>query len=289
MHQVSVDRYCARIGYRGPLRATLDTLNAIIYAHVQTIPFENLDVLLGRAISLDLAAIEQKLLEHGRGGYCFEHNTLLLSVLAQLGFEVTPISARVRIGRARDEIPSRTHVFLRIDHEQGTWLADVGVGGLSPTSALRLVADTEQQTPHELRRILREGAWSEFSMRAPDARLLHQAKLLDQWHDVYEFTLEPMPAIDRELGNWFTSAHPNSHFRSKLMVARATPTGRVTLLNRELTIRSLHGDTETVCIDSPDQLLEILERHFELVFPRGTRFQCQALNWPNDIGQPLRP
>jgi N-hydroxyarylamine O-acetyltransferase len=285
MHHVSVANYCSRIGYRGALAANLDTLNAVIEAHVRTIPFENLDILLGRSISLELPDIERKLLLGARGGYCFEHNTLLLSVLEQLGFRVTPIAARVRIGRARSEVPPRTHVFLRIDFDDGVWLADVGVGGLSPTAALRLVSDSEQPTPHDSRRILCDGTWSEFALRAPDARLLHQVKLGEVWCDVCEFTLEPMPAIDRELGNWYTSTHPNSHFRDRLMVARSTSNGRITLLNRELTRRQRDGSAEITHIDDPDTLLEVLACHFGLTFPSGTRFDCAALNWPDQPGR----
>jgi len=276
--EATLDAYFLRIGYSGPRSVSLSTLNSIVSAHVQAIPFENIDVLLGRGVSLDLAAIGDKLVHARRGGYCFEHNTLLLEVLTRLGFDAYAVSARVRIGRARDFTPPRTHVFLIVTLDGERFLADVGVGGLSPTAALRLVLDEEQSTPHEPRRIIAEGAWSGLSLRAPDARLFHQARLADgQWHDVCEFTLEPMHPIDRELGNWFTSAHPRSHFRDRLIVARATPTGRVTLLNRELTMRGPDGVGHTHLIESPEALLEVLARHFGLDLPAGTRFP--GLDW----------
>jgi N-hydroxyarylamine O-acetyltransferase len=75
-------------------------------------------------------------------------------VLRTLGYDVTPISARVRIGRTREETPARTHMFLRVCIAGLSYLADVGVGGLSLTSALRLEPDLEQTTPHERRRLL---------------------------------------------------------------------------------------------------------------------------------------
>lgn len=272
-------RYFDRIAYRGPRTPSLDTLNALILAHVSAIPFENLDVLLGRPIVIEPAAIEQKLVVARRGGYCFEQNTLLMSVLRALGFAVTPISARVRISRPREQAAPRTHVFLRVELPDGSWLADVGVGGLSPTSALRLELDTRQQTPHEPRRLCSEGQWQGLTLRSPTARIYHQAFFDGAWQDVCEFTLEPMHDVDRELANWYTSAHPASHFRHLLMVARATATGRLTLLNRRFTRRANDGTVEHHDLETPDHLLDTLAREFGILLPPGTRFDCPAVEW----------
>jgi len=267
---IDIDAYLARIGYRGPVAPTLETLHDIASAHVQAIPFENLDVLLGRRIDLSTAALQEKLVRQRRGGYCFEQNGLLLAVLEAIGFHPRPLSARVRIHRPRDYLPPRTHLFVRLELGGESWLADVGVGALSLTSAIRLFAPGEQPTPHEPRRIVREGAL-----------LFHQARFGDEWHDVYEFTLEEMPPIDRELANWFTSTHPDSHFRSRLMVARALPDGaRKTLLNRELTFRQRGGVAEARMISTPEELRSVLARDFDLHFPAGTEFSCPALDWP---------
>jgi N-hydroxyarylamine O-acetyltransferase len=178
---IDLDAYFARIGYPGPRDATLATLHAIARAHVAAIPFENLDVLLGRPIDLALGALEHKLIHARRGGYCFEQNTLLLAVLGALGFAVRPISGRVRYQRPRDFTPARTHVFVRVELDT-PWLVDVGIGAMSPTAALKLELDVPQATPHEPRRLVREGSL-----------YYHQVQLADAWHDVCEFTLEEMP------------------------------------------------------------------------------------------------
>jgi N-hydroxyarylamine O-acetyltransferase len=265
-----LDAYCARIGYDGPRTATLPTLHAITAAHTRSIPFENLDVLLGRGIDIDPKAIFAKLVLGRRGGYCFEQNGLLLVALQTLGFQVAPISARVRWQRPRDFTPPRTHVFLRVELDGTSWLTDVGVGGMSLTAALRLEADAEQSTPHEPRRLILEGA-----------RWFHQVRLDDTWHDVCEFTLEEMPAIDRELGNWYTSAHPQSHFRNRLWVARAGHDGeRRTLLNREFTRRTRAGAPQSRTINSPVELLDLLAAEFGLVLAPGTIINCSGLDWP---------
>lgn len=273
--------YFERIRYGGPTAQAISTLHGIAAAHVAAIPFENLDVLLGRPISLEPERIAQKLLSERRGGYCFEHNTLLLHVLTALGFQVRALSARVRVQQQRDFTPPRTHMFLRVELEGASWLMDVGLGGFSLTSALRLEPDVSQSTPHEPRRLVREGDWSGLERRAPEARLFHQAHFAGAWHDICEFTLEEMPEIDRVVANWYTSAHPGSHFRSRLMVARALPQGRVTLVNRELTLRRLDGSiAESSVLSSPEALLGALARHFELHFAEGTRFSCPGLQWP---------
>jgi N-hydroxyarylamine O-acetyltransferase len=265
-----LDAYFARIGYSGPRTPTLATLTGIAGAHTRTIPFENLDVLLGRPIALDPEALVKKLIHDRRGGYCFEQNGLLLLVLETLGFAVTPLSARVRLQRPRDFIPTRTHLFLRVEIAGESWLADVGIGGLSLTAPIRLNTGLEQPTPHEPRRIVREGA-----------RLFHQVRLGPEWQDVCEFTLEEMPLVDRELANWWTSTHPTSRFRQLLVAARAESSGvRVVLQNRDFTIRQADGRADTRQLTSPAELLGVLAQHFNLHFPAGTRFACPDLVWP---------
>jgi N-hydroxyarylamine O-acetyltransferase len=150
------------------------------------------------------------------------------------------------------------------------WIADVGVGGLSLSSPIRLDVEGEQQTRHEPRRILREGG-----------RLFHQVRFGEEWHDVLEFTGEEMPPIDRELANWFTSANPQSHFKTRLIAARALPDGgRLTLTNRELSVRVRGEAAQTRMLDTPEDLLATLDEQFGLRFEPGTTFECAALDWP---------
>jgi N-hydroxyarylamine O-acetyltransferase len=256
-------QYLERIGYSGTVDLTPETLNGLSLAHVCSVPFESLDINLGQPFGLDLDQVFDKLVLRRRGGYCFEQNTLFMEVLSTLGFVVRPMSARVRIGRARDFVPARTHVFLEVALDGELWLLDVGVGGLSPTGALRWVHDEVQDTPHESRRLIQEdGLW------------FHQALVAGEWVDVCDFTGETMHPIDRELGHWYTSPHPGSHFRGRLMVARATADGgRITLLNDRLTVRSADG-TQSHHPVSHDRAVRLLEEHFGLVLPPGS-----VLDW----------
>jgi N-hydroxyarylamine O-acetyltransferase len=269
--------YFARIGYAGPTAPTVATLDALALAHVSAIPFENLDVLLGRGVDLDPAAVEAKLIGARRGGYCFEQNSLLLHVLAALGFAVRPLSARVRIDRARDFTPARTHVFVRVDTDDGPYLCDVGIGAWSLTSSLRLTLDVEQATAHEPRRLVADGRWDGLERRGPEARLFHQIKLAEAWRDVCEFTLEEMPEIDRIVGNWYTSQHPRSHFRDRLIAARATPTGRLTLVDRVLTRRTKDGTAATTELATWAELRAVLAEQFGLEVPADLRLATPGL------------
>lgn len=271
LFQLDLAAYFTRIGYTGRRAPTLAVLHAVTAHHAASIPFENLDVLFGRGINIEPAAVEQKLVRGNRGGYCFEQNHLLLLALQALGFRATPLSARVRWQRPRDFTPPRTHLFVRVELDGETWLTDVGVGGLSLTAAIRLRHEGEQPTPHEPRRIVRE-----------DGRFFHQVRLADAWLDVCEFSGEEMPVIDRELANWWTSTNPNSKFRQNLMVARAGPDGtRRNILNREFTLRHRDGRVEKREIATPDELLEVLARDFGLHFPAGTRFGPPGSLWPS--------
>ena len=103
-----LDAYMARIGYSGPVKASDSVLEAVQRAQLATIPFENFDILLGRGVSLEAAALCQKLIHSRRGGYCFELNTLFLMALEAMGFEVRPLLARVplvtRLAQAEDAL-----------------------------------------------------------------------------------------------------------------------------------------------------------------------------------------
>src|SRR5262249_26469036 len=90
-----VAEYVARIGYDGPLEVTHETLAQIHLAHLLTVPFENLDIHLGRPILLDLDRIFDKIVRRRRGGFCYELNGLFGWLLGALGFDVTMVSARV--------------------------------------------------------------------------------------------------------------------------------------------------------------------------------------------------
>ncbi|MEK7948163.1 arylamine N-acetyltransferase [Pigmentiphaga sp. YJ18] len=253
-----IDAYLARLGYQGSTAPSLAVLDALTRAHSQTIPFENLDVLLRRPIHLDPQRLYDKLVTARRGGYCFELNGLFLELLARLGFAVRPLAARVRLSTAdRSIMVQRTHLTLAVTLDGQDWITDVGVGATSLTRALRLEDGLVQATSHDTRRLARE-----------DGRWFHQVRHADQWIDVYEFTGEDMPMVDREVANWYTSTHPGSFFLQRPTAALALPEGRrVSLLGKVLKFREADGSARDQELDGPQDLQTALGEHFGIDLP----------------------
>ena len=105
---LDVDAYLRRIGFAGNVAPSYETLAALVHAHAKAIPFENLDVLLRRPIRLDIAGVQRKLVAARRGGYCFEHATLVAGVLEAIGFAPVRHTARVVLYTPLANHPVRT-------------------------------------------------------------------------------------------------------------------------------------------------------------------------------------
>lgn len=252
-----LDAWLRRIGYAGPRAPTLPTLRAVIAAHSATIPFENVDVLLGRPPKLDLNSLQRKMVAGGRGGYCFEQNLLLRAGLRTLGFTVTGLIARVIISMEADAPRPATHIVLRVDLPEGPFLADVGFGHLTPTAPLALQPDLEQETLHERMRLVPVGE-----------ELTLQAKRGDAWENMWRVSLRPALDVDYEVGNWFTATHPNSPFPGNFIVARAGPGGvRNTFLNGRLSVRRPDGEVERRMLDDDAEFAAVLAETFGLALP----------------------
>ena len=130
-----LDAYLARIGLRGRGSSDpppgVDAVAALLLAHMAAIPFENLDVLLGRGVRVDPDSVFAKLVTARRGGYCFEHGTLFQAALRALGIEAVAHAARVLLVVPKAEAP-RTHMFLTVRASGRTWVLDPGFGGQGP-------------------------------------------------------------------------------------------------------------------------------------------------------------
>lgn len=227
--------YFARIGMARPAEPTLAALAEIVGCHVRAIPFENLDVLLGRPPRLDLDALRGKLLGR-RGGYCYEHATLCAAELESLGFAVARHSTRVVMVTPRDQAP-RTHMFLTcLDH-----VLDPGFGGLAPHVPVPL-----DGTPAGRHRIVREGR---------DIALYHDDQRL------WVSSLEADIPVDFEMANHYTATWPQSPFVQRMMLRAFTPDGRISAMNRDLTI--VRGsETTTRRIEDRGELQRLLADAF---------------------------
>jgi len=256
--EFALDAYLARIGYAGPRTATLDTLQAVHALHPAAIPFENLNPLLGWPVSLEVHSLQAKLVAGGRGGWCFEHNTLLRHGLEALGFSVTSLAARV-LWNASSGSPlgPRSHMLLLVDVGGLIYLADVGFGGNVLTAPLRLQPHITQPTPNEPHRLL-----------PLENGFVLEASWGGQWKPLYRFTLEPQFPADYEVSNWYLCHHPGSLFRQVLMTARVTADGRYALRNNALAIHRKNKTEKRILADAA-ALRSSLENDFALQLPES--------------------
>lgn len=252
------DAYFHRIGLSHRAEATLAALHEIVAAHNRSIPFENLDPLTGvPVVDLSAEALADKLIGRRRGGYCYEHNGLLGYVLDELGFGVQRLAGRVvwmQDGGAAGPgaLPAQTHQVLSVTLPggDGPFLVDVGFGGQTLTSPIRLHAGPVQQTRHEPYRLLDHPEGFEL-----------QAQIRGAWQPLYLLDPTPRPRIDLEVGSWYVSTYPKSGFVTGLTAALVTDDARWNLRGRHLAVHRADG-SEKFRFDTAAEVLDVLERRF---------------------------
>jgi N-hydroxyarylamine O-acetyltransferase len=251
---MNLDAYLARIGFTGEAGPDLPTLRALHRLQPQAIPFENLSTLLGEPVPLEIAALEDKLVRRNRGGYCFEQNTLFRHALEAIGFIVVPLAARV-VWNTDYENP-RSHMLLLVALGGTDYISDVGFGGATLTAPLELAVDDDQGTPHETFRI--RLAHGEYEVGV----------LLDEgWRPMYQFDLQAQRPIDYAALNHFVATHPDSHFRSRLMVGRATATGRLALADNRFVRYERGLPVAQQTIGTAEELARVLTADFGISLP----------------------
>jgi N-hydroxyarylamine O-acetyltransferase len=262
---MDVQAYLQRIDYRrssaigndlaGIDRPNSDLLRALHRAHLFTVPFENLDISLGREIMCDEARILHKIVKEHRGGFCYELNGAFAALLRALGFRVTLLSARVA-SEDGGYGPEFDHLTLRVDLEE-PWLADVGFGEgfLEP---LRLESGMEQPQNGRVYRLT--GPTSEevvFGL---------EVTVEGKWKKEYAFSLRP-----HELSEFAGMCHyhqtsPESHFTRQRICSLATPEGRVTLSDGKL-IETRAGSRRERLLAGDEEWREKLRELFGVVLP----------------------
>jgi N-hydroxyarylamine O-acetyltransferase len=253
-----LDRYLRRIGVGGSVAPDLATLSAIHAAHVDAIPFEAFDPLLGRPVKLDLATLQDKLVESRRGGYCFEQNMVLKAALEAIGFTVTGLAGRVRWMSPPDSpLGPRDHMVLKVDLPDGPYLADVGFGACTLDAPLQLKTGIEQRTAMGTYRLSDAAGLLQLSAKQPAG-----------WRTKFVFNLEPQLQSDYEMGNWFTSTSPLMPFSKMLIMERLTGGKRYKLVNRCLTVEGRDGeDVVERTLASAEELHQVLDEIFKVTPP----------------------
>lgn len=252
---LDVQAYLRRIGYGGDTAPTADNLAALQYAHLTHVPYENLDIIRGVPLSLSVDALYDKIVTHGRGGYCFELNELFAWLLRELGYEVTDYFARF-LADTHGVLPKRRHHVLGvcIPGTDVRYMADVGVGVGSPNWPLRLEYGTEQT----------QGT---ATYRMDMDTFLGWVVKVDRgsgWASLFSFTEEPQLPVDFEAISFYCEHAPASPFNKEAMVALRTGTGRYTLDGDMF--KHFDGDQVTTWVEETDAArAQTLERVFGIV------------------------
>jgi len=244
---VDIPAYLARIAYVGSTEPSLSTFRAIHRAHLFAVPFENLDIALGRRIVINEATIVEKVVTRRRGGFCYELNSAFAALLRALGFQVTLLSARV--ARANGgEGPEFDHLALQVDLED-PWLADVGFGE-SFLEPLRLEPGINQLDPVGTFRLAEKGD-----------RLQMERATSEGWKPQYSFSLQPRGLEDFSGMCRYHQTSPESHFTQNRICSRATPDGRKTLSGMKL-ITTASGKREERVLLSQEEWVSVLREQF---------------------------
>lgn len=248
--RLDVNSYLHRLGI-SPREVSLDAdfLKKLQYAHVLTVPYENLDIINGIPISLDKYALFEKIVTRGRGGYCFEVNGLLSFVLMKLGFKVHNYAARYL--RGVNEIPVRRHRVLVVEIGDEKYLCDVGIGQSAPRFPLKL----EEAVCEQFGEVYRFESDPLLGWKLCD---LHNG----EWRPFYSFTEEDQLNLDFIQPSFYCEKHPDSPFNKDIMVAIKTEKGRKSLNGR--VYKEFNGDDLTYIEEdiSKERLYFLLEKEF---------------------------
>ena len=123
---MNIDLYLRRLGYHSAPPPTLETLRELQWRHVCEFAFESLSTLLRLPVPIDLGTVERKILQEGRGGYCYELNQTFLVLLQHLGYEARGITGRVVMGGPEDALTARSHRLTLLHLDGQRYIADVG-------------------------------------------------------------------------------------------------------------------------------------------------------------------
>jgi len=252
---VNIDRYLHRIRYEGARTPTIATLRALHRQHLLTVPFENLDIHLGRPIAIDEDAFVRKVVEERRGGFCYELNGAFGALLRALGYNVANLSARASSadGSFGSEFDHLT-LLVTIDGER--WIADVGFGD-SFLEPLRLDDRFDQNDPA-----------GTFRIEQRDVDLVVCRSKTDAWSDEYLFTLGEHPLEDFAGMCRYHQTSPQSHFTRKRICSMATPDGRITLSDLRL-ITTTRGERVERELASEDEWRAVLRAEFAISLADG--------------------
>jgi N-hydroxyarylamine O-acetyltransferase len=238
--QIDLDAYFARIGIAPPAGRDAAALETVQRAQRFAIPFENLDILLGRGISLSPDAVFDKLVTRRRGGYCFELNQIFLRALTTMGFEARPLLSRVWIGATEPQPHTHTLNLVTLDGRE--WIADAGFGG-GYAPPMPLAASDPIVSSDGVRHRLVDGT--------PHGWMLER-DAGSGWQPQYSFTTAPVFTQDLEAGNHWTATRPGTHFTIVRVVSRPDASGFSSIVDTRHTRHAAGTVTEAQIVSADE-------------------------------------
>jgi len=256
MTQEQIESYLTRLQYTRPIQLDGATLKELQYAHLKSIPYENLDILNHIPISLEPQDLFRKMILHQRGGYCFETNGLYSWFLKSLGFQVTNFAGRFLKGYTGDQM--RRHRVLKVAAEDGVFLCDVGVRSESPRYAL-LLAENEIQTDGFAQYNLTKDVFLGW--------VLWQKEPSREWTKLFAFTEEPQLDIDYVMASFYCEKHPDSIFNKIIKLAIFHDNGHIALDGNNLKFFEGASLTHKVTLERREDFAEAIKTLFSIHLP----------------------
>ena len=248
-----INLYLKKMNYKDEVKIDYNTLSKLQLAHLTNIPYENIDVLNKKPLSLDAQDLFNKMILNKRGGYCFELNGLYSNLLKSLGFKVTNLAGRFiyQDGKTR----MRLHRILKVDIDNKSYISDVGVLSELPRKSLEL----------EIGKIQNDGKCDyKFELDENKEYILYQRKPNKDWKQIYSFSLEPQLDIDYVLPCFYCETHSNSPFINSMKVAIYTEDEHIRLFDGEL-IFYKDGKVRKLEKINDEKIESVLKEYFGIV------------------------
>ncbi len=253
---MNLEKYLDRIRYQGPVAVNLEVLTNLQYAHLTSVPFENLNIIYKLPIHLSPDILFNKIVTSRRGGFCYEINGLFYELLSKLGYDVSMISAQVYTP-SNGFGPEFDHMALLVQIEGEFFLTDVGFGEFA-TIPLRLEG-----------RIIQQDRDADYCInQLTSGEYLVYKIVMDQWILVYKFSISKRAMEEFESRCNYHQTSDESHFTHGAICSLITDEGRITLSGQKFKITSSEG-VEEYHVESAEAFLNLVKSKFGMKFPHS--------------------
>jgi len=234
----------------GEIGPSEDLLREIHKKHLLTVPFENLDIMNGRKLSMNAEDVYQKIVLQKRGGICFETNTLMYSILQMIGFNVKKVSACFWNVEQSKWNPDFSHLALIVSIDESDYLFDVGIGGgfLEPLRLKDGYSYSDANGSYQV-------------VKAEDNEFLLRHFEDSEWKDFLKINTFERNQNEFSEQCAFFQTSKETVFTQKRIVSKTTLNGKVTLTDKVLKVTE-NSNVSITEIISEEEWKEVLQNTF---------------------------